>query len=199
MAAYEIALERVDSLAAGWHQSLLLRRVLRYEHRLRHSGLRLLLGRVRVVRALSPGGAPTWLGPSGGDWLSVCPGAGCQRDRSVAARCPGFVRVGMASAREREVCGIVALDTAGGSIRADWRLCGYCLYRWKALRPGFVVGSGAISAALLGGRLLPVAVALSVSTHLQASDNLLLAGSRVVNGDARSEEHTSELQSLRHL
>src|ERR1035441_4746282 len=114
VAAYGVALGRDRCLIAGWHQPLIFGSVLRYRNRLRRSSLCVLLGRVRTVRALSPSSAPTWLGPSGARVLPVRGSVGCQGDRCVATRGRGVVRVGMASARELEARGIVALDTAGG-------------------------------------------------------------------------------------
>src|ERR1039458_358818 len=113
VAAYGIALGGAHSPNAAWHQPHVFGSVLRYREHLRRPGLYVLLGRVRVVRALSPGGAPAWLGPSGAGVRPFRGGVGCQGDRGVPTRCRGVVRVGMAPARELEARGTVALDTAG--------------------------------------------------------------------------------------
>jgi hypothetical protein len=106
------------------------------------------------------------------------------KEISVCCPLPWAVRVGLASARELEARGIVALDMAGGSICGHRRLADIAYIIGKRYGPDSLWQVGAIPAALLGGRLLPVAVTLSVSAHLQASDNLLLADSRVTGCDA---------------
>src|ERR1022692_4391286 len=110
VAAYRIALGRAPCLTPGRHQPLFRPRVLRYGDHLRRSGLYILLERVRVVRALSPRGVLAGLGPPGAGVWPVCGGAGCQGDLRAAARGRGAVRVILASARELEARGIVALD-----------------------------------------------------------------------------------------
>src|ERR1039458_3451404 len=189
VAAYGIALGRAHSPNAAWHQPHVFSSVLRYREHLRRPGLYVLLGRVRVVRALSPGGAPAWLGPSGAGVWPVRSCAGCQGDLGIAARGRGVVRVGMAPAGELEARGIVALDTAGRPICGHWRISRYCLYRWQEIWPGFVVAGGPIPAALFGGRLHSVAGALSRSAYIQASDNFLLADSQDTGCDAGAGRH----------
>ena len=112
VAAYGIALERARCLTAGWYQSLLFRCVLRYWYHQRHSGLCVLLGRVRVLRTLSSSRALARLGPSGARLWTVRRRAGFQGAFRIAARCRSAVRVTLASARPLEACGIVALDMA---------------------------------------------------------------------------------------
>ena len=85
VAAYGIALGSAGGLIAGRNQPLIRVRIFQYGDHLRHSGVYVLLERIRIVRALSPGGAAARMGWSGAGVLPVRGGAHPDGAKAVAA------------------------------------------------------------------------------------------------------------------
>ena len=166
-AAYRIALGRADRLVSDGHQPGLRRRVLRYRHHLRRSGLYFLLGRrsrctcIFASRGRYPVGGPLA--------LLLCLFVAALDAKEIAVSLP--VAVGLyelvwhppASWRFPELWRWVR---RGGPVRSHRRIGRHRLCPGQEVWPGVTVDVGCLPAAVFGARLFQVAVTLSAAAYL---------------------------------
>lgn len=162
MATHRFSMVRRDGYLAGWHQSVIRGSIFRHRNHLRHPGLCILLGRVRIVRPHAPGWAPDSLGGPGSRLVPVRGCAGRQRDLGIAASRRGALRVSLVSARRLEREGVVTLDMARRQVRVYRRIARHWLHHRQAAWSRFIVASRGVPADVLR-RLVGT---LSQSAHI---------------------------------